>query len=128
MVRLLDNRTSLDSAVLWEGKMHMSLKRIRSKKLPLLLALSLLIALLGIATAHARGDANKQEQFPRAPERIIVLPLSAEEILLEMIGPERIVGAWHEYLEGAEVFTPTMGLTKGMQHEIDIDDTKESSI
>ncbi len=43
-------------------------------------------------------------------------------MLLEMIGPERIVGVGHDYYENGEVISPTMALTKDMRHEMDIYD------
>lgn len=46
------------------------------------------------------------------PQRIIVLPFFAEEILLSMIGPDRIIGIGHEYLDNGEAISPTMPLTR----------------
>lgn len=51
---------------------------------------------------------------PEKPMRIVVFPLFAEEILLDMIGPERIVYVGHKYWENGEGYSPTMPLTKNI--------------
>ena len=48
------------------------------------------------------------------PMRIVVFPLFAEEILLEMVGPERIVYVGHRYLEDGTSYSPTMEMTKSI--------------
>nr|HMM33031.1 ABC transporter substrate-binding protein [Clostridia bacterium] len=101
-----------------------SLKRWAIMVLSILLFLTLGANSMNSAIASENYAMKTQERIPETPRRIIVLPLFAEEILLEMIGPERIVGVWHEYTEGAEVYTPTMEMTKYMEHWIEIDDTE----
>lgn len=68
--------------------------------------------------------AANASSVPEAPQRIVVLPLFAEEMLLDMIGPDRIVGVGHEYYENGEIISPTMALTKDMQHNLGIDDAE----
>lgn len=77
-----------------------------------LLLLSFCIVPLGTEITHANGEAKALAQFSEAPQRIVVFPLFAEEMLLEMIGPDRIVYVGHEYWENGEVHSPTMALTK----------------
>lgn len=77
-----------------------------------------------MAIGFANGEAGIQKQSLEVPQRIIVLPVFAEEILFEMIDPDRIIGVWHDYMEGGEVYTPTMELTKGKECLIEIEDTE----
>lgn len=78
----------------------------------LLLTISLCIILSGTTIAYAGGKVESKVQISGIPQRIVVFPLFAEEMLLEMIGPDRIVYVGHEYWENAEAYTPTMELTK----------------
>jgi len=63
---------------------------------------------------YACGEAQSQPPAIATPQRIVVFPLYAEEMLLEMIGPDRIVYVGHPYWENAETFSPTMELTKNI--------------
>ena len=101
-----------------------TLRKHRMTKLAVsLLAFSLCIFPLVMVTMHARGEAEIPMQIHESPQRIVVLPLFAEEMLLEMIGPERIVGVGHEYFENGEAISPTMALTEYIQ-VLTIDDTE----
>ncbi len=66
-------------------------------------ALVLAVCLCVGGHAHAAGDA---------PQRIVVFPLFAEEMLLDMIGPERIVYVGHAYDANGAGYSPTMALTE----------------
>lgn len=100
--------------------MSIGLKRKIAKTVLSLLAFSLCAFPSGEMAMHAWGEDVNPTRSPEAPQRIVVLPLFAEEMLLEMIGPDRIVGVGHAYHENAEAYTPTMALTKDMQHDLDI--------
>lgn len=52
------------------------------------------------------------------PQRIVVFPLFAEEMLLEMIGSERIVFVGHQYFKNGEAHSPTMEMTKTIPGEV----------
>ena len=86
-----------------------------------LLTLALCSLLPFLSTAHAGEKAQSTAQTPGTPQRIVVFPLFAEEMLLEMIGPGRIVFVGHEYWENGEAYTPTMALTKGIRGSSDPD-------
>lgn len=87
--------------------------------------LSVLLAMMvfmgGIGGIMPFAEAGAQAQ---GPQRIIVLPVFAEEILFEMIGPDRIIGLWHDYMKGGEAYTPTMELTKGKESWLELEDTE----
>ncbi len=80
-----------------------------------MLTLFLCMMLSGIAIAHAGGEVQSRVQNSDTPQRIVVFPLFAEEMLLEMIGPDRIVYVGHEYWETGEAYSPTMALTEHIQ-------------
>lgn len=61
---------------------------------------------------HSLGETQNQPLAIATPQRIVVFPLFAEEMLLEMIGPSRIVYVGHEYWDNGEAYSPTMELTK----------------
>lgn len=67
------------------------------------------------AVKHVLGETLTQTQIPDAPQRIVVFPLFAEEMLLEMIGPDRIVYVGHPYYQNGETYSPTMELTKNIK-------------
>lgn len=52
------------------------------------------------------------------PQRIMVFPLFAEEMLLEMIGSDRIVFVGHRYFKNGEAHSPTMEMTKAIPGEV----------
>jgi ABC-type Fe3+-hydroxamate transport system substrate-binding protein len=79
------------------------------------LTLSLCLGCLSNATANTDGYMQSQPQISSTPQRIVVFPLFAEEMLLEMIGSDRIVYVGHEYFENGEAYSPTMELTKGIK-------------
>ena len=60
-------------------------------------------------------EMQNQGSLNRFPQRIVVFPLFAEEMLLEMIGPERIVYVGHEYFENGEGYSPMMELAKNIK-------------
>ncbi len=66
-----------------------------------------------LASATANGEA--QSQTHATPQRIVVFPLFAEEMLLEMIGPERIVYVGHKNFENGEGYSPMMELAKDIE-------------
>lgn len=70
------------------------------------------------------NSANTYADTSIVPQRIVVLPLFAEEMLLDMIGPNRIVGVGHAYHENGESHSPTMALTKDIKGGLSIDDTE----
>ena len=83
-----------------------------TKMLAFVLGLALCVGCLGNVVANASGEVQSQVQIPDTPQRIVVFPLFAEEMLLEMIGPDRIVYVGHEYWENGEAYSPTMALTE----------------
>lgn len=86
--------------------------RFFTKMLLSILSIFLCCGCLGNVITKAKGEAQSQMQVSQTPQRIVVFPLFAEEMLLEMIEPERIVYVGHEYWENGEVYSPTMELTK----------------
>jgi iron complex transport system substrate-binding protein len=54
------------------------------------------------------------EALPIKPQRIVVLAQCAEDILLEMIGPDRIVGISHQYFKNKD-FPPLYQLIKDIE-------------
>ncbi len=46
--------------------------------------------------------------------RIVVFPLYAEEILLSLVSPDRIIYVGHAFFDNADSYSPTMSLTKGI--------------
>ena len=85
------------------------------KELLLFLVISLCVGYAGSGIVNASGEAQNPVQIPDMPQRIVVFPLFAEEMLLEMVGPDRIVYVGHEYFENGEACSPTMGLTKNIE-------------
>ena len=81
-------------------------------KMAISLTLSLCVVTSGFAIVHACGEIQSKVKIPETPQRIVVFPLFAEEMLLEMIGPDRIVYVGHEYHENGEAHSPTMMLTE----------------
>jgi len=86
-----------------------------TKILLVFLAFSLYVGYLGSVITNASSEVQSQMQIPDTPQRIVVFPLFAEEMLLEMIGPDRIVYVGHEYFENGEGCSPTMELTKNIE-------------
>lgn len=91
-----------------------------SKKITLLALLLSLLQIFPCLVSHT----DVQAESPHTPKRIVVLPLFAEEILLDMIGPERIVGISHAFYPSGENYSPTMNLTKAIKGDLSIDDTE----
>ncbi len=87
----------------------------QKKAFPLFLALALFASHSVGASAVSGGEAQSDRPASGAPQRIVVFPLFAEEMLLEMVGPGRIVYVGHEYYENGETYSPTMELTKNIQ-------------
>jgi len=78
-----------------------------------LLSLFLIVSLcLSNVITTANGETQSSVQTTSNPQRIVVFPLFAEEMLLEMIGPERIVYVGHAYFENGDEYSPTMELMK----------------
>lgn len=62
--------------------------------------------------AHAEAETSA---VTPAPSRIIVFPLYAEEILLDLVEPDRIVYVGHQNIdEDGNAYSPTMHLTQGI--------------
>lgn len=101
------------------------LQRLFTKMVLPFLALFLCASFSGNVITDARGEVQSQIQIPDTPQRIVVLPLLAEEMLFEMIEPDRIVGVGHEYLENGEAYSPTMELTKHLRNGLWIYDVEE---
>lgn len=93
------------------------------KKLLSFLIIALCVGHSENIITNARGEAQSQAHLSDKPQRIVVFPLFAEEMLLEMIGSDRIVYVGHEYFENGEAFSPTMELTKDiLGRDLDIVD------
>ena len=86
------------------------------------------LALLGTLICTSAGGAlavdiydglGRQVHIAEAPQRIVVLPVWAEEMLLEMVGPERIaaVSRWGD----EPVLSPTAGLAAQVQERVSSD-------
>ncbi len=71
-------------------------------------ALLLAVCLCAGRLAHAAGEVQA------APQRVVVFPLFAEEMLLDMIGPECIAYVGHAYVEDGEGYSPTMERAKNI--------------
>ena len=75
--------------------------------------LLLILLLFCVLCRKGVSEINESESNVSSyPQRIVVFPLFAEEILLDLIGPERIVYIGHQYIEGGEDYSPTMKLAK----------------
>ena len=72
---------------------HCLRKTIRT----LLLCFLVIISLLGLFLRFNMRSLGK-------PQRIIVFPVYAEEILLELINKDRIIYVGHEYFENGSFF------------------------
>lgn len=95
--------------------LHSGLLNFLTRMLLSCLAFSLCFGYSGSEIiTYACGEAQSQPPAIATPQRIVVFPLYAEEMLLEMIGPDRIVYVGHLYWENAETFSPTMELTKNI--------------
>ncbi len=60
------------------------------------------------------GAVSIADESRRVPQRIVVFPLFAQEMLLEMVGPDRVVYVGYPYVEHAENVSPAMALAKGI--------------
>lgn len=72
------------------------------------LLLVLLISLSCHAEVHAETESSDK------PTRIVVFPLFAEEMLLEMVGADRIVFVGHPYVENGEAYSLAMDLARNI--------------
>ena len=72
-----------------------------------ILLLFCVLCLKGVSQTNASESSESSY-----PQRIVVFPLFAEEILLDLIGPERIVYVGHRYIEEGVDYSPTMELTR----------------
>ncbi len=104
--------------------MYIEIKQRITKLVLALFAFSICALFSGVVAAQTLGEVENPTQIPEKPQRIVVLPLFAEEMLLEMIGPDRIVGVWHEYYENGEAFSPTIALTRNIQGGLTIDNAE----
>ena len=89
------------------------------------IVLSLCTSYLIGGIAKADSESRSQLQLSESPQRIVVFPLFAEEMLFEMIDPNRIVGVGHEYWEHGEAYSPTMEFTKHTRNDLSIRDVEE---
>lgn len=78
-------------------------------KAAVLCAMYLVMLLLPAAQAQAEASAPMGET---GPQRIVVFPLFAEEILYGLVEPERISYVGHRYAAEGEGYWPTMALSK----------------
>ena len=69
-----------------------------------------LIAIIGVGIVYSNTVAYAENS--KTPNRIVVFPVWAEEILLELVDTDCIVWVGHPYLEEAETYWPTMKDTK----------------
>ena len=75
--------------------------------------LYLIVCIIIAACVCSVGSADHVENGDvYCPERIVVFPLHAEEILLSLITPERIAYTGHQYFDDQGIYSPTMYLTK----------------
>ena len=79
-------------------------------------ALIFLIALLFVLwrPLNCNAEVHAETKSSDKPTRIVVFPLFAEEILLEMVGPDCIVFVGHPYVENGEAYTPAMDLARNI--------------
>ncbi len=76
----------------------------------------ILICLLTLIPLQMSSSDEQTEQDAQAyPNRIAVFRLPAEEILLSIVEPERIVYVGHRYFENGNSYSPTMYLTKNIE-------------
>ena len=73
--------------------------------------LFILISLFICPTVKSCAE-GETEDSNNPPQRIIVFPLFAEEELLSIVDPERIVYVGHQYFENGTDYSPTMELTR----------------
>ncbi len=78
------------------------------RRLAVLLISVVLICLLVGYPCHA--DVTDQNDFRH--EMIVVFPIYAEEILLQMVEPTDLIFVGHEYWDNASEYYPTMELTR----------------
>lgn len=76
-----------------------------------LLFMSFVLA-FALCIEGAKGTFFAYAENSTAPNRIVVFPVWAEEILLELVDADSIVWVGHPYLEEAEAYWPTMKDTK----------------
>ena len=69
-----------------------------------------LIAIIGVGIVYSNTVAYAENS--KTPNHIVVFPVWAEEILLELVDTDCIVWVGHPYLEEAETYWPTMKDTK----------------
>lgn len=69
-----------------------------------------LIAIIGVGIVCSNTVAYAENS--KTPNHIVVFPVWAEEILLELVDTDCIVWVGHPYLEEAETYWPTMKDTK----------------
>ena len=74
-----------------------------------LLFIVLSICICPTTVSYANGETDNENKNPK---RIIVFPLFAEEELLSIVNPERIVYVGHQYFENGTDYSPTMELTR----------------
>lgn len=67
-----------------------------------------IIILIFILLILLPNETNATSQ----PQRIVVFPIYAEEVLVELIDLDRIIYVGHEYIEDCESYYPTMSITK----------------
>ncbi len=101
--------------------------RLRHNSIWKIAALVLLCAALcGFATGafavEFTDGLGRTVQVADAPERIVVLPVWAEEMLLDMVGPKRIAGVsvWGDQ----EALSPTAALAKEVKARVSSDDAE----
>lgn len=83
-------------------------------KVKKLLIAFLMIQFIGCTflASHAEINDAYESIDGSKPSRIAVFPLFAEEILIDMVGAERLVFVGHSYFENGECYSPTMPLTR----------------
>lgn len=72
----------------------------------------MLISIVSACSVHSNMTVYAEDIV--SPNRIVVFPIWAEEILLELVDIDRLVWVGHPYLEEAEMYWPTMKETKNI--------------
>lgn len=73
--------------------------------------------LLCLIYGHNASAESEHSRSDTTPQRIVVFPLYAEEILFELVEPERIVYVGHRFVESGIGVWPTMEACRNVKGE-----------
>ena len=79
------------------------------RKLRMILYCALIVVLFILREYAVSENISNTE---KAPERIVVFPLFAEEIIYELVEEERVIYVGHPYIEAGESYWPSMAVSK----------------